>query len=461
MSSKKVQVLYKDSSEIYAPLSHLYFSSSSKILISRYVDNVSEEILTSFCPQCFTRYFDSDDTSKQYGGKVCTTCSNCPHCQGVMIKASSDEHHLQCSNCQWEYHHHQSEGQSDSDFTTALTYLDHLDKFFNKKSASASSEGPQDKPLVGRRWQLADLERKLDAVEHHRVDDAYTLWCQNNPQAKTYAPKLQPIPTRLVNKRTLRCQQDLDHNRMNLLVLPKSMPLEGDSSQIINKGKWFDKNASACFTLPILTILQLPTPSSPHLVLKLANHTDKRLDCLFHTGSRVADDADCALRSFVMQDADTGVFDVVESLPVALQYARPPTNTNTSTDTTTSSSTSSSSSSSATVCAISLEEYEDDLLKEDFTPRDRSQYFPSIPTSTISSNSNGSNNSSNNSGDDQDDGVWRVAIQSNIAYVFVPMPPQQQLSGAYEVRMAYDLCVHDAAGRFCVPVDLTVRVDMH
>ncbi|RYH13639.1 hypothetical protein EON65_35150 [archaeon] len=442
MSSKKVQILYKDSSEVYAPLSHLYFSSSSKILISRFVDNVSEEILTSFCPQCFTRYFDSDDVSKQHGGKVCATCSNCPHCQGVMVKTTATDcpnRHLQCSNCQWEYH--QTEDKLDSEFATASAYYDHLNKYFNKKAVVACKDG-QEESTGSRRWQLSDLERKLGAMEHLKFEDPYSLWFESNPQIHTQAASLLPVPTRLVNKRTLRCQQDLDNSRMNLLVLPKTMPLEGDSSQIINKGKWFDKNASACFTLPILTLLHLPTPICPYLIYKLANHTDKKLDCVFYTTCTESINQS----NYMVQDANTGAFEFVSSLPVLVEYLRylptPPTPTH------------SLSPSTGTV-TISLEEYEDDLLKEDFTPRDRTKYYPPIPQGGGEGGEEGKGDGSTPSKEQE----WKVVIQSNLAYVYIPVSSQLCDISSFEMHMTYDLCVHEAAGGFTLPIDLTVRVE--
>eukprot|EP01031_Cornospumella_fuschlensis_P029127 gene29127-35155_t len=444
MSGKKVQILYKDNCGVYAPLSHLYFSSSSKILIARYVDNVTEEILSSFCPQCFTRYFESDAVMKTSGGMVCATCSNCPLCQGVMVKIAPDDPRLQCSNCQWDFA--PLEGEEDNTASTAKLYFDHLDKFFNRSAAVSSKEGAViESPESGRRWQLSDLERKLASAENHKSDDAYSLWYKDNAPEKaekSAQQQLLPVPTRLVNKRTLRCQQDLDNNRMNLLVLPKTMPLEGDSSQVINKGKWFDKNAAACFTLPILTILHLPTVTNPHLICKLANHTDKKLNCVFYTAGNELN----AASTYMRQDAETGAFEYVASLPVVYQFMRPqhlagdtgPTNI---TPTTTSVDAANA------MMNVFLEEYEDELLKEDFVPRDRSRYYPPIPAMS----------------EDEGKGenpAWKVVVQSNVAYLYIPMPSNQLCEAStYEIHLAWDVCVHGAAGKFTLPLDLKVRVE--
>jgi hypothetical protein len=54
---------------------------------------------------------------------------------------------------------------------------------------------------------------------------------------------------------------------MNILVQPKTLPLEGDSSLKVQRGKWWVKDASAIHDVPFVSVVQLPrrqkqTPST-------------------------------------------------------------------------------------------------------------------------------------------------------------------------------------------------------
>ena len=51
-----------------------------------------------------------------------------------------------------------------------------------------------------------------------------------------------PIRMELLSKRTLRCRRDVEEGKLSILLQPKTLPLEGDSSQKLQKGKWFLKD---------------------------------------------------------------------------------------------------------------------------------------------------------------------------------------------------------------------------
>ena len=96
------------------------------------------------------------------------------------------------------------------------------------------------------------------------------------------------IPLR--TKKVVRCRRDYEQNKLNILIQPKVLPLEGDSSLKMYRGKWWVKDGSAIRTVPSVTIVGLPALSSsqphadsadpslafhPRLVLCISNPRDK------------------------------------------------------------------------------------------------------------------------------------------------------------------------------------------
>jgi hypothetical protein len=324
---------------------------------------------------------------------------------------------LYCSNCYWEFQPSKSENNDPLD--VSANYLDHLNHFYGKKH---SSQEPKD--ASSKRWQLSDLDRKLDTLDYSLIQDAYTEWTASHPSVSIASLILEPIPVRLVNKRTVRCLLDLEQNRMNLLVLPKAMPLEGDSSQLINKGKWFDKNASACTVLPVLSAVYLPSITLPYLICKLTNLTDKAMNCTFFTSSfqNANPPAD-----YKVQRPLGGGIQYISSSSYVIAFPR----------------SSPSSASSDSTLVISLAEYEDELLKADYTQRDRSKYFPPVPTPLGNAK-----------------GQWQSVVKDNIAYLYLPVAIEQctDTNIAYEIHLACDLHVKESAGELELPLDIIIKV---
>ena len=57
---KEPCVLHMDYNAWWAPLSSLYFSSSSQLLCSRHPESCIQEIISHYCPQCLTRYMEEE-----------------------------------------------------------------------------------------------------------------------------------------------------------------------------------------------------------------------------------------------------------------------------------------------------------------------------------------------------------------------------------------------------------------
>eukprot|EP00602_Paraphysomonas_sp_CaronLab_P013598 CAMPEP_0185040034 /NCGR_PEP_ID=MMETSP1103-20130426/37629_1 /TAXON_ID=36769 /ORGANISM="Paraphysomonas bandaiensis, Strain Caron Lab Isolate" /LENGTH=298 /DNA_ID=CAMNT_0027579163 /DNA_START=136 /DNA_END=1029 /DNA_ORIENTATION=- len=70
------------------------------------------------------------------------------------------------------------------------------------------------------------------------------------------ASTLLPDRLRLRTKKTLRCRKDFIEREMNILVQPKTFPLEGDSSHKLQQGKWWTKDASAIHEVPKLSVVR-------------------------------------------------------------------------------------------------------------------------------------------------------------------------------------------------------------
>lgn len=89
---------------------------------------------------------------------------------------------------------------------------------------------------------LAPLSLRLDDKRVHPSDVAH----------------LCPVRVRLRSKRTLRCRRDAEMSKMSILLQPRLLPLDGDSSMKIHKGNFFSKDSSAVHMHPCVVITRLP-----------------------------------------------------------------------------------------------------------------------------------------------------------------------------------------------------------
>ena len=121
-------VIYKDYNEIWAELSHMYWSTSSLFLVSRHPLSCSEEIISHYCPHCLTRYME--DEANLYKSR-CHSCFQCPLCECVLVlsaktiptnEANSNINingklELVCRYCGWDSH---IQGDDKTDFGVAI-----------------------------------------------------------------------------------------------------------------------------------------------------------------------------------------------------------------------------------------------------------------------------------------------------------------------------------------------------
>lgn len=108
------------------------------------------------------------------------------------------------------------------------------------------------------------------------------------------------IPERLelLAKKTIRCRKDLEEGKMNILIQPKTFPLEGDSSLKIQRGKWWVKDMSAVHEIPFVCIHKLPDSSKllageyASLHVSICNPKDCDIELLFNGSETVVDSTD-------------------------------------------------------------------------------------------------------------------------------------------------------------------------
>lgn len=261
-------VLYLDSSGWWAPLSHMYFSRSGNRywLTSRHVENVTEDIIGRFCPQCSVRYTGDDAMSYQ---NKCISCFKCPWCASPLSVVALGASHcaFQCGYCMWR-----SDSTDSPQFIASdkreleSSVLIHerelagsLAEAFSAILFRSSCTLVPDPGVVvdsskkGCRWGLADLAQKLQLSTESLHLSSIPSGVESSLVSTRHDFVNTIIPRRveLLSKRTLRSKLDVHQGRMKILVQPKPNPMDGDSSQK-NRGAWWVMDSSAIHELPRL-----------------------------------------------------------------------------------------------------------------------------------------------------------------------------------------------------------------
>jgi hypothetical protein len=206
MSSSKLQplVLFCDYNQYWCPLGNLYWSQASKVLVSRHMNSSLEEIISTFCPQCLTRY--SEDEASTYLGR-CPSCHQCPCCESTLTHLTNEKNSfiLQCATCMWrsdESHisgvtknaldalilQHEKEGIAKKAFDLILSK--HQKAESNMKARALinntngnlmsrevfSSSSSSSNAAKGATWQLKDLEAHLEeTTRRYQAPEKYAF----------------------------------------------------------------------------------------------------------------------------------------------------------------------------------------------------------------------------------------------------------------------------------------------
>jgi uncharacterized protein YbaR (Trm112 family) len=322
----KDQLLYQDNGKIWCSLEDLYYSQSSHLILSNHLDQIVEEPIAYYCPQCLNRFQDEEliqhyrksfteqssqsqtDHSKlsHHVYCYCPNCFQCPDCKGVMLKFDQEEEEkkteaneqnalLVCTNCQQR--HHLSFSKITQQNQTQTKCFQELMQFYtqqgqlNKKAHHYDHHHPQHhrshqqlkKTDRHEPWHIEDVELSLQ--QKHFKNDNFSVFAneKETESVETASSSFVPQHFLLLNKRTLRSKNDLETGKMNILVQQKQLPLEGDSAMKLHKGKWFLKDSSAVHFLPFIRILQKSmSESMAYFDLKIVNPNE------FATTMRIA-----------------------------------------------------------------------------------------------------------------------------------------------------------------------------
>ncbi len=295
-------VLFTDYNNHWCPLSHLYWSTSSNLLVSRHPESIIEEVLSSYCPNCFTKLME--DEVNTYCN-TCPSCFLCPLCESTLqyIPIKPDQTILQCSYCNWKSDDaygllgkdkmqiiakvkiNREKFSTKKQFQSLLKhYKDLYDNSTVTKKATDTS-----KELVEKAWRLEDVEIMLDKKNINRVPNldeqppVSTLTKVDQEGDNEHVVPYNLRGVRLMNKRTIRCRHDVENGLLSILVQPKLFPLDGDSSLKVSKGKWWVKDTSAVHEIPRIIITKLPTldnlchNSKDYLYLQIENPKDSQV----------------------------------------------------------------------------------------------------------------------------------------------------------------------------------------
>jgi hypothetical protein len=236
MNDENVEILLRSVNGIFAPQSNLYFSTSSKILLSCHPTEIIEEIFYTFCPQCCTKFSDDDAFEMKC---ICNNCNYCGFCEGILINVLDN---LYCTSCSHNFSDIENSNSICSSAFQALfddLSLDH----------ERSSNKPSLDQYGARNWSLDKMEQHLfDKSKYNSSKDSL-----QNFRLLSEVQNVKPSGIPLRGKKTLRCIRDIEAAaNSNMLVRPKPFPLDGDSSMKVQTGDWWDKDSSSIHILPFI-----------------------------------------------------------------------------------------------------------------------------------------------------------------------------------------------------------------
>ena len=322
----KTIILHLDYNGFWAPLGNLYLSSSSNLIVSRHpLSCIYEYQGFMYCPQCLTRY--QVDDVKEYKN-CCPSCVECPSCTSILsLSVDKNVFVYTCGYCKWQSDTFDIRGDTKEDLEKqvlekennvserSFQYLlnaykmadnnfisnkesrsvvnkEDLSHYFHLSSKSNSFAVNNDKALE--HWTINDMEDIINnkhKTNHFNVIDESPLYNHLYKDSfdsnslydptQIFSESLNNIPKRvkLLAKQILRCRKDAEENKLNIILQPKTLPLEGDSSQKLHKGKWWMKDASAVHSLPRLCLKRLYSLSDYQngkgkLVIQITNPKD-------------------------------------------------------------------------------------------------------------------------------------------------------------------------------------------
>jgi hypothetical protein len=222
-------------------------------------------------------------------------------------------------------------------------------------------------------WHIDDIESMLQqkALANGNFDVLHRTKGSERVLFST-AEVSFPDHFKLLNKNTLRSKKDMELGKMNLLIQTKLLPLEGDSSTKLHRGKWWIKDSSAVHFIPLVQVVCVKhSRNGSFFVCKITNLSE-------HSGNLEIANYGGDLHSAPVFLNAIGKFD----------YGRFGHRWKVS---------------SPGFVKIALEPYEDDLLKDEVDESDLESILSRLKSSPDSGNG------------------WNSCSKANISFIQIPM----------------------------------------
>ena len=316
-------VIYRDYKGFWSPLSALFWSTSSQLLVSWHPFSCVEDIISQYCPQCLSRYMEEEVKTSL---NRCPSCFQCPCCSGTLHRSSDSAGvtNFTCSGCSWRHTLRNDSGSP--------SMADHFNKILqslrDEESGGIQTQTPIPPANLGTRWRMSDLEKSLASkCAPHNTHKKESCEAESSESSlatsdcilttlnqrlnfpgiqPSMITGLKPVGVALRSKKTVRCRKDVEEGKMSILVQPKLFPLEGDSSQKLQRGKWFVKDSSAVHEVPSISITKLPDSKSIEdkesslLHITITNPKDSKLRIW------ISHDSTCSSDNILQSDDKTG-----------------------------------------------------------------------------------------------------------------------------------------------------------
>lgn len=276
-------VLYSDYNNILSPIHELYWSNASKVCISHHPLSIITDIMSHYCPQCCTRYTEEETSINLV---KCPTCHECPRCFSILsISSTRDDadvnsSYLYCFTCTWQSRPYSVKLSEKSVLSLDISkskFKNSSDDVFNnllndlkcvyKDISVPQSQNPSNNklPISKQDEEITDYTPSEENVENNhnlcfksQKFHQQSFYSHSSLTGQVINNHTNPIGVSLMTKKMIRCKRDFDQGNSNILVQPKPSPLEGDSSQRVQHGKWWMKDASAIHEIPSITVLDIP-----------------------------------------------------------------------------------------------------------------------------------------------------------------------------------------------------------
>jgi hypothetical protein len=297
-------VLFQDEYGAFAPLHNCYLTGGK--LISR--RNTADEVYSQYCPQCLTVY-SSNSAGVTVGSAAsvknkCPFCVICPLCASTVNIAISEDRKFffECSYCQYNTSGQGKEVSCSDCEAVGRTNPEpcligaHKDELFRRLNDAVDHTAPSRIPELVSCFRHREPRTVTEGPGSGYYDAAAILRKERGGAADVSLPAASEagrdptgrcaLPTfvPLLCKYTVRARPS-DKAKLggaagsaaaagSILVQAKASPLDGDSSNKLQRGKWWVKDATAVHEVPGICVRRVETESASAGLVKVAVEFD-------------------------------------------------------------------------------------------------------------------------------------------------------------------------------------------